>query len=115
MGQVVCYKLLNGTEIVGKLDEAKPGEFPEFDNPVVLDDALVFHMSAVPGPNGQPQMQLSFMPVSPMVKGQGPSRIPLNRSVIVHPIALEDSYEAGYLQATSPIALPPGGGGKIIT
>lgn len=109
MSRVVCFKQLNGQEIVGKLNDSESvrAEYAHIPNVVVLDDALAFHVQVVQAEGG-PKAQVSFNPVSITAKSQGPSRIAFCGSLLVQ-IELDESYEAGYMQATSSIVVPNGG------
>ena len=116
MGEVVTFKLLNGIDIIGKLntsDDAKKG-FEHIPNVIVLDDAVVIGINVIRGEDNQARAQVSFDPVSVPVAGQGAARIGLSPNTVAYQYPIESVYEDGYSRATSGIILPPGNG-KIIT
>lgn len=115
MSKVVCFKLINGQEMVGKLndDAAVLAEYAHLGGVVVLDEALIFNLNVIRGEDGEQRAQISFLPAGITVKGQGPSRVALSTLGLTQ-IDLDSNYEEGYERALSPI-VRPGGGGRIIT
>jgi hypothetical protein len=116
MSEVVTFKLINGTDIIGKLNtdaDARKG-FEHIPNAIILDDAVHIGIQVFKGDDGQAKAQVSFDPVTIPVAGQGASRIALNPATVSFQYPIDGVYENGYLQATTLIQLPPGGGGKLI-
>lgn len=117
MGHTVTFKLVNGVDLVGKIntDTDVCAEFAHIPNVIVLDDAVVIGINVMKDEKtGQARAQVGFDPVSIPVEGQGAARIGLNPANIAYQYPLEGVYRDGYIMATSTIQLPPGGGGKII-
>lgn len=115
MGDIVSFKLLNGIDIIGKLnsDADAKKEFEHIPNAIVLDDAVVIGIQVVKGEDNQARAQVSFDPVSIPVAGQGAARIGLSPTTIAYQYPIESVYESGYRQATSGIIVAPAG--RIVT
>lgn len=102
MSEVVCYKLTNGQDIVGKFDIEKQ---EILSNYLVLEEALLFNIQVVADEQGNKSVHVGFAPVSAVCKGQGAARVELRHDSIFMRVELDPSYEDGYLQVVSPIQL----------
>ena len=116
MGEVVTFKLLNGMDLIGKLNtsEEVKKEYAHIPNAIILDNAVIIGIHVVKGEDNQPRAQVSFDPVSIPVEGQGAARVALSPTTVAYQYPIESAYSDGYSRATSGIIMPPGGG-KIIT
>ena len=116
MSNVVAFKLINGTDVIGTLNTEPSvlAEYAHIPNPVVLDDALVIMARVVSDANNEnPRIQVSFEPLAYAIEGQGPARVAFAGATVLQ-FPVDTAYSEGYQRTVSPIALPPGGGGKII-
>lgn len=116
MSKTVTFKLLNGIDIIGKLneEESAKAEYAHIPNAIILDDALVISIKVIRGENDEARAQVSFEPVTIPVEGQMASRVAISPSSINYQYTPDNAYVDGYHKSLSPIVLPPGGGGKII-
>jgi hypothetical protein len=108
MSGVVCFKLVNGAEIVGKLSEEKTHrDFIDMftDNVLYLEDAVFVGVHKME--NGNPG--LAFAPITGIganpTEGKAPMPFALHRSAILGQIPLDPEIDKMYRESTSGIVL----------
>ena len=108
MSEVVCFKLINGAEIVGKINDDKSHvDFIDTfkDNVIYLDDAVFAGVQKME--NGMPG--LVFAPITGIganpTEGKAPMPFALYRSAILGQIPLDPEINKMYRESTSGIVL----------
>lgn len=106
MSDVVCFRLINGSEIVGKrVEEKNHLSFVAGEDVIYLDDAIFIGISQGEGQ----QARLGFGPISGIAEAaqEGKAHIPfaLYRHNILGQIPLDPEISRVYREATSGIAL----------
>lgn len=107
MSNVVCFKLVTGAEIIGKLTDCfTSAEFVEdMGNVVYLDDAMF--IGIVVGEDQVPRLSLKpITGVGKVIHHQTPClQFALQKSAIVGQFQIDDDVSKMYREATSGIAL----------
>ncbi len=106
MSEVVCFKLINGSEVVGKLSEEKThADFISSLGVIYLEDAVFMAISTME--NGEEGLAVGPLSALGERTDAGKAKMPfaLYPNVIMGQIPLSPPIELMYRQATSSIAL----------
>lgn len=106
MSEVVCFKLINGTEVVGKLSEEKTHtDFISGVGVIYLEDAVFMAINQME--NGEDGLAIGPLSALGDRPDSGKAKMPfaLYPNVIMGQIPLSPPIELMYRQATSSIAL----------
>lgn len=92
-GDVVSIKMLDGSEIIGRV-EKDDAEYLELKMPMIF---MVHQM-----PDGRPSAQMA-----PIMFSTTKDVIPIRKSLIAFgPVETAENIKKGYMKETSPIVLP---------
>lgn len=106
MTQVVCFKLMNGTEVVGKFSEEKThAEFLAAPGVIYLEDALFMAINKME--NGEDGLAVGPLSALGERPDEQKAKMPLALypNAIMGQIPLSPAIELMYRQVTSTIAL----------